>query len=113
MDMNLCNRKFLKTDFSKFTFYSICFKGNVGLLALVTEKAKCCQEQNQRDRHGNTALHMAAQFPPENEMLIEVSRILLENEVDPFLENKDGKTAKDLASPKHQKLIGLLEHDGI
>ncbi|XP_056000419.1 uncharacterized protein LOC125653487 isoform X3 [Ostrea edulis] len=82
---------------------------NGGLLEVVTKKAKRCQEQNQLDRSGNSALHMVAKFPPGNKMAKEVCRILLENQVNPLLQNNDQKTARDLTSPKDKYVTKLLK----
>lgn len=96
------------------TFCCVRFEENGGLLEVVTKKAKRCQEQNQLDRSGNSALHMVAKFPPGNKMAKEVCEILLENQVNPLLQNNDQKTARDLTSPKDKYVTKLLKrHEGI
>jgi replication fork clamp-binding protein CrfC len=84
------------------------FEENGHLLEIVAEKTKRLQEQNQRDRHGNTALHMIAKFMSGNKMSLEVSRILLESEVCPLLKNNDQKTARELTSRKSPDSRNLL-----
>ncbi len=64
---------------------------------------------NARDTEGHVPLHILTYSEDDDDNVFEVSKLLLENEADPTLQDKDGLTALHWAAINNkEKLVDLL-----